>query len=167
MESDCREGRDEIMRFLASVFDTDQERKVSLIVEPPLEGTRATPTAVLSHYNSLAPDPSECWVFYYDGHGARDTYDHFLDVSHNDLTTRFYRSYVRNAMMQKQPGFGVILTNSSRRLKPPALAAAAPWPLRRDAILTSQGTFCCSTEAWSTSTAARRTRSARARSFPQ
>lgn len=112
--------------------------------EGELSGTNATLSKVRDYYASFQSDRSECLLFYYHGHGATDPVgSHYFAVQHEE-SERFYRSIVRDLMIQKRPGLVVMLSSSCAVLRPAPAGAAPPGPptaldVPRDLLLMHRG----------------------------
>lgn len=73
--------------------------------------SQLTRESILRYYRNLKTGPSEAVVFYYAGHGATDpSKGHFLALQelHTEPLTR---DELRQAMLQKNPGLAVLLTD--------------------------------------------------------
>lgn len=122
-------------------------KDAEVVFDPPLKGPNVRLSAIRDYYNNLSTSRSECLVFYYLGHGARDdSGGHFLDVTHEE--ERLYRSIVRNYMVQKHPGLVVMLTESCAvSVAAPAAAppkvVAVPLNVPRDLLLMHRGVVDC------------------------
>jgi hypothetical protein len=116
----CDQVREMMKGYLKNIVLDDPDTHAQVLNPIVLEDDNATYEKLVDAFNNIEVRPSDCLVFFYSGHGAIDNQNHYISISIfdkvKDRAPRYSRNIwhqeLRNLVINKHPGLGVIITSS-------------------------------------------------------